>query len=100
MRLACSACLGSSIFLTSCVTHVGGVAAFGPVWLVSRDDIQAAIAADQRSGHDLPQDGIYSVEIVGHNTIHVHHDSNPGRYCEARRTNRIWVYVGETVLLE
>jgi hypothetical protein len=72
----------------------GAVRAFGFVWLVSRADIRAAIAADQRAWHQSSKE-IDHVEVVGGDEIRVFHVAGYEGYDEVRRVRGTWCFMGE-----
>src|SRR5215472_8774537 len=100
MRLLCVVQIFGCCGLTSCVTHVSGVAAYGLVWTVSADDIRSAVAADQHAQHDLSQRRIDHVTVAGPNTIEIYHQPNSFDYCDIRRVGGRWRYTGGFIILE
>ena len=75
------------------MTPSGRVQTFGFVWLVSGDDIRAAIAAVQAAPPDERDTRVDHIEVIGHNTIYVYHTTYD-RWSTARRVGGKWVYDG------
>jgi len=85
--------------LAGCVTAPGNVQAVGFVWLVSRDDLRAAIAADQAEPHTgmYPKRIIY-VEVVSRDQVDIYHLREYPGHDTVRRIKGKWRYAGGVIV--
>jgi hypothetical protein len=89
----------AAISLMSCASAGPSHApVFGFVWLVSHDDVCAAIAAVQAAPKDKRNMRVDHVEVIGHNTIYVYHSLTEWRI--ARRVASKWQYSGSWFEIE
>ena len=83
--------------LAGCATHIDDVAAYGAFWLVSPDDIRAAVAVRRRAYVGSPP--IHNIQVISRDEIRIY-DTPAGiecRYDVVRRVNGTW-QVTELVL--
>ena len=85
---------------SSCATRADSIRAYGPVWMVSPDDIRAAVAADRAAPRKHDEKAIDYVEVVGSNTIWVHHEPTGASYCEVKRVKGRWRYIQSWLYIE
>ena len=79
--------------LSSCALTVGEVHAYGPVWLVTHEDIRATISADHGCS-PMSQDKIAYIDIISRDEMHVYHAFGISMYDDIRRVRGHWKCTG------
>jgi hypothetical protein len=83
--------------LSSCALFTDRTVVSGYVWLVSKDDIRAAIAAARSGESKLRSAPIYEVTVESSSEIHVYvgHTGpyGSGKYAEVRKLAGRWRYI-------
>jgi hypothetical protein len=90
MRYFLLVAAASVSLLAACATHIDGVAAYGAFWLVSPDDIRAAVAARRRTHVASPP--IHHIQVISRDEIRVY-DTPAGIECTydvVQRINGTW----------
>jgi hypothetical protein len=69
------------------------------VWLVSREDLRAAIAADQAQPHTgvYPKHIVY-VDVVSRDEIHIYHYAEYEGHDTVRRIKGKWRFAGGVIV--
>ena len=83
----------TACLLTGCATHLAGIRVYGPLWLVSSDDIRVAIAADQRARYYHPHAVLTISRSPGTTPSGFYHEPKSTSYCEVRRSGRRPEYI-------
>jgi hypothetical protein len=83
--------------LASCATHVDQVSVSGYFWVVSPDDIRAAVRAD-RGCTPFASEKIVTVDVENRNEVHIYHYPGASLYDRILRIRGQWKCVGYTTI--
>ena len=88
MRWLSAFCVAGLYAVAGCATRVDHIGAYGPVWLVSHDDVRAVIAA--RSCSDFRDRQIAYIEVISRDEMHVYFFYGVSMYDEVKRVRGRW----------